>query len=99
ERPRFWREDSMPRGVHAIWCDGLDHIWTDGGHSYLWDGERWRDMQSPYAGYGYDMSANHRNDILICGSACTILHWNGKGWRNWWKWPGLETVRFLGIDV
>ena len=99
EQPRFWREDSLPLGVQAIWCDGLDHIWTDGAHSFLWDGVRWLDMQVPYAGYGLDMAANHRNDIIICGDICTIRHWNGKSWRSWWKWPGLESARFYGIDV
>ena len=98
EQVRLWWEDSLPQGVQAIWFADLDHIWTDGGQSYLWNGEHWLDMRIPYAGYGFDMSANHQNDILICGDVCTIRHWNGESWRSWWKWPGIESARFYGLD-
>lgn len=99
DQPRFWREDSLPRGVQAVWFDAIDHVWTDGGHSFLWDGDRWLDMNVPYGGYARDMQANNRNDIFICGIINTIRHWNGKTWRSWWKWPGLETARYYGLDL
>lgn len=95
----IWRQDSLPQGVQAIWFEHLNNIWTDGARSFIWDGFRWLDMHVPYAGYGWDMAANNRNDIIICGDICTVRHWNGKSWRSWWKWPGIETARFRGIAL
>ncbi|MBE0645461.1 MAG: hypothetical protein IH600_15370 [Bacteroidetes bacterium] len=98
ESVTFWRQDSLPQGVHAVWFEHTNNLWTDGSKTFQWDGFRWLDRHSPYAGYGWDMSANNRNDILICGDICTIRHWNGRNWRSWWKFPGLETARFWALD-
>lgn len=99
ETVRLWRSDSLPRGVQALWYDHLSDVYTDGMRSYHWSGERWINLMMPYAGYGRDMAANSRNDIMICGDVCTIRHWNGKTWRSWQNWPGIESARFWGIDV
>lgn len=99
ESVRFWRQDSLPQGVQALWYDHLNDIYTDGARSYKWDGRQWVNLRVPYAGYGFDMAANNRNDILICGDICTIRHWNGKDWRSWWKFPGIESARFWGVAI
>jgi hypothetical protein len=99
ETLRLWRSDSLPRGVQALWYDHLNDVYTDGMRSYHWNGERWINLMAPYAGYGHDMAANNRNDIMICGDVCTIRHWNGESWRSWQNWPGIESARFWGIAV
>ncbi|MFZ1729196.1 MAG: hypothetical protein WBQ23_12540 [Bacteroidota bacterium] len=99
ETVQFWRSDSLPQGVQAVWFDHLSDVWTDGAQSFQWDGYRWLNKHVPYAGYGEDISANNRNDIMICGDVGTIRHWNGKNWRSWWKWPGIESARFWGIEL
>jgi hypothetical protein len=99
EDVQYWRADSLPQGVQAVWYEHMNNIWTDGAQSYQWDGYRWLNRHAPYAGYGQDMAANNRNDIVICGEVCTIRHWNGKNWKSWWKWPGIESARFNCITL
>jgi hypothetical protein len=99
ESVEFWRTDSLPRGVQAVWMESMCNIWTDGQASFMWDGYRWLNMHILYAGYGLDMAANNKNDILICGDVCTVRHWNGINWRSWWKWPGIESARFRGVAI
>jgi hypothetical protein len=98
ETVSFWRQDSLPQGVDAVWFEHLNNIWTDGAKTFQWDGFRWLDMHSPYAGYGHDIAANNRNDLIICGDVCTVRHWNGKNWRSWWKWSEIESAVFFGLE-
>jgi hypothetical protein len=98
ETVRFWRQDSVPQGVQAVWFDHLNNVYTDGGRVYHWNGEKWNNLQAPGSGgYGYDMAAISRFDILSCGAFGTIRHYNGKTWRSWWKFPGTGTPRLVAI--
>ncbi len=98
ESVRFWRQDSIPQGVQGVWFDHLNDIYTEGGRAYNWNGEKWINLHGPVSGgYGYDMAAISRFDILSCGALGTIRHYNGKTWRSWWKFPSTGTPYLRSI--
>jgi hypothetical protein len=100
ESVRFFKQDSLPHGVQAVWYNHLNDIHTDGVHTYHWDGLRWNKMIAPLpAGFGLDMAANSANDLFVCGEVCSIRHFNGNSWRSWYKLPGIETARLWAVTV
>ncbi|MCB2205254.1 hypothetical protein KQI65_10935 [bacterium] len=103
EKVEFFSQDSLPHGVQALWFSHLDDIYTDGPHAFHFDGKSWQktmDWELEHkSGYGRDMAANSRWDILVVGAASTILHYNQETWKSFQNLPGLETAYFKGCTM
>jgi hypothetical protein len=98
EEISFFSQDSLPHGVQALWYSHLGDIYTDGPHSFHFDGREWQQTvdwkKLLPSGYGNDMAANNRYDILVVGALSTIRHYNSIDWQKWCKLPGLEDAYF-----
>jgi len=102
EKVAFFSQDSLPHGVQALWFSHLNDIYTDGPHSYHFDGSEWNltmDWRTMPSGYGHDMAANSRWDILVVGAVSTIRHYNNENWKQWRRLPGLEHASFNGCTM
>jgi hypothetical protein len=94
EEISFFSQDSLPHGVQALWFSHLGDIYTEGPHSFHYTGEEWVKTREAIGGYGYDMAANSRWDILAVGAVSTIRHYNNESWAQWIRLPGLEFAQF-----
>jgi hypothetical protein len=101
EKITFFSQDSLPHGVQALWFSHLNDIYTEGPHSFHYDGVAWENIWvgKEVGGYGFDMTANNHNDILVCGALCTIRHYSGEDWQQWRRLPGIESASFNGCTM